>query len=425
MAKDVSYLDKSFDMYITSNTDEFEEVKGFNEWVNEGKHNDAYPFELERSTAALPNTRVFSPEFGFKDLIDMSSYNYLGLSSHESVIKVVQDTVARYGIGSAGSPILSGKLDLHNQFEQTLLSYLSSTSNQGITLYTTGYNVCSGVISSLYSKRDLVVIDAASHICVREAVRGSGAKLLAFEHNNMESLESILKRFRSKFCRVLVCTEGVFSVDGDKGKVAEVVALAKKYNAKTLVDEAHSIFVGGPGGKGIAAEQGVMDQVDFFAFTFSKAIGGMGGAVIATKELCQYLNWYSKCRMFSCSLPPGLTAGMTKIVEIASGDEGDRRRKRLLESTDYFIDKLRKAKVNIGETCTWIVPYVFGDESKSLPICRYFIEEGILSSIIQFPAVSKGQARTRFFVTSEHQKSDLDMAVEKIKIAQKKFIDTK
>tara|TARA_B100000586_G_C19988131_1_gene375071 strand:- start:158 stop:808 length:651 start_codon:yes stop_codon:yes gene_type:complete len=212
-------------------------------------------------------------------------------------------------------------------------------------------------------------------------------------------------------------------VDGDKGRIADVVALAKSYGAKVLVDEAHSIFVGGLKGKGISAEQGVMDQVDFFVFTFSKAIGGMGGAVIATQELCYYLNWYSKCRMFSCALPPGLTAGMIKVIEIASSDEGERRRRRLLSSTDYFINKLRDINVDIGKTCTWIVPYVFGDESKSLPICRYFIEEGILSSVIQFPAVSKGQARTRFFITSEHQQCDLDMAADKIMIAQKKFID--
>ena len=423
MSDNYNYLAETMDNHITSNADAFDEVVGFNKWRREAKLHDAYPFELARSNAATRKTVVASPEIGSKHLIDMSSYNYLGLSDHPDVVSAAQDAVQQYGIGSAGSPVLSGTLDLHNRLEQRLADYLCSKPDQGITLYTTGYNVCLGVISSLYNKKDLVIIDSSSHICVREAVRGSGAKLLAFKHNDMDSLESILKRFRSKFRRTLVCTEGVFSVDGDKGRIAEVVALAKSYGAKVLVDEAHSIFVGGPKGKGISAEQGVMDQVDFFVFTFSKAIGGMGGAVIATKELCYYLNWYSKCRMFSCALPPGLTAGMIRVIEIASSDEGERRRRRLLSSTDYFINKLRDLNIDIGKTCTWIVPYVFGDESKSLPVCRYFIEEGILSSVIQFPAVSKGQARTRFFITSEHQQCDLDMAADKITIAQKKFID--
>ena len=417
-----NYLTDTMDNHITSNSDQFDEVTGFNQWVREAKQHDRYPFELARSNSAARETIIESNEIGKKKLIDMSSYNYLGLSDHPDVIKASQEAVIQYGIGAAGSPVLSGTLDLHQKLERTLLEFLKSNDDQGITLYTTGYNVSLGVISSLYNRKDLIVIDSASHMCIREAVRGSGAKLLAYRHNDIENLESMLKKFRSQFRRTLICTEGVFSVDGDKGKVTEIVELAKKYNAKTLVDEAHSIFVGGPNGKGIAAEQGVLQEVDFFIFTFSKAIGGMGGAVIATKEICQYLNWYSKCRMFSCALPPGLTAGMTKVVEIAGGSEGDIRRDQLLKSTDYFINRLTESNINIGDTNTWIVPYVFGNEAKCLPICRYFIEEGLLSSVIQFPAVAKGSARTRFFITSEHRQEDLDFAIEKIKQANQTFI---
>lgn len=409
-----NYLTDTMDKHLASKDVEFEEVKGFNRWVNTARKNDHYPFELARSTAANRLTMVESKEIGQKQLIDLSSYNYLGLSNHPEVVAASQHAVSQYGIGSAGSPVLSGTLDLHNRLESTLLSHLSVNADQGITLYTTGYNVALGVIPSLYNRKDLIIIDAISHTCIAEAAKASRAKLLAFRHNDMESLEAILKKFRHLFRRALICTEGVFSVDGDKGKVSEIVALAKKYNAKTFVDEAHSIFVGGPQGKGISAEQGVSADIDFFVFTFSKAIGGMGGAVVATKEICQYLNWYSKCRMFSCALPPGLTAGMTKAIEIASGKEGDSRRKTLMDNTQYFISALKNANIDIGDTNTWIVPFIFGDESKSLPICRSFIDAGVLSSVIQFPAVAKGAARTRFFITSAHRKSDLDIVVQKI-----------
>ena len=215
----------------------------------------------------------------------------------------------------------------------------------------------------------------------------------------MDHLEEILAAISDPYKRVLVCSEGVYSGDGDFGNVKEIVRIAKKHGAFTLVDEAHSVLVAGENGRGVCEQQGVLEDVDLYVMTFSKAFGGVGGALLAKKDVCQYVNWYAKCRMFSCALDPGVTAGMTKVLELAAGPEGRARRKRLIENADYLRDQL-KDDVDLALSRSWIVTVVYGSDNMGLNLNDFLQRRGLDTSLMQFPAVPKNEARIRMFVTS-------------------------
>ncbi|MGZ3932737.1 MAG: aminotransferase class I/II-fold pyridoxal phosphate-dependent enzyme, partial [Bacteroidia bacterium] len=276
------------------------------------------------------------------------------------------------------------------------------------------------VISAFIKPGNHVIMDSASHMSIVEGARLSGGEVAYFKHNDMAHLEELLKEKCDGFARVLICIEGLYSGDGDFGKVKEVVALAKKYGAYTLVDEAHSAVVAGDTGKGVCEAQGVLADVDLYVMTFSKAFGGVGGAVYAKKEICKYINWYAKCRMFSCALDPAVTGGMVKVIELAGGPLGAERRARLKSNADYFRGLL-KGKVNLGVSESWVVIVNFGPESKTLELNDYLQRHGLDTSIIQFPAVPKNDARIRMFITSEHTQEQLKKASEIIIGAAQKF----
>jgi glycine C-acetyltransferase len=217
-----------------------------------------------------------------------------------------------------------------------------------------------------------------------------------------------------------VATEGVFSADGDFGKLKEIVALCKRFNARLLVDEAHSILVAGEHGRGVAEAQGVLADIDLFVVTFSKGFGGVGGALIAKKEITQYVNWYAKCRMFSCAMDPAVTGGILKGLELAASPEGAARRARIRENADYFRALLRD-RVAIRESESWIIPVHYGSERLTIPINDHLQRHGLDTSIMQFPAVPKQESRIRLFVTSEHSRPQLDRAAQIIFDAALRF----
>lgn len=216
---------------------------------------------------------------------------------------------------------------------------------------------------------------------------------------------------RLAYTRVLVCAEGIYSGDGDYGKLKDIVQLAKQYGAYTLVDEAHSALLAGEHGRGVCEAQDVLDKVDLYVMTFSKAFGGVGGALLARQAICNYVNWYAKCRMFSCALDPAVTGGMIKVIELAGSEEGRQRRQRLLENANY-LSLLLDGKVNLGKSETWIVTVIYGNDKKTMLLSDHLQRQGLDTSILQFPAVPKNEGRIRLFVTSEHTKVQLKRAAD-------------
>ena len=409
----------TYDMFLQSFGREPSEITRFNEWVENVKQDGTYPFESPRTHEQRTQIELFRETGEKLKMLNFSSYNYLGFGYHPQVKKAAKDAIDNYGLGANSSPVISGTFLLHQTLENDLVKFFG-LEGYGASLFSSGYGVNLGAISAFIKPGGYVVLDESAHMSLLEGAQLSKAEILYFKHNSPENLEEVLSSIDDKNARVLVCVEGVYSADGDYGKLQPIVKIAKKYGAFTLVDEAHSLLLSGENGRGVCEEQGVLEDVDMIVITFSKAFGGVGGALFARKEITQYVNWYAKCRMFSCALDPGVTGGMIKVLELASSEEGNIRRKRIHENAHYFRSLLQ-GKVDIGKSQSWIVPIMFGSDHKTLKLNDYLQRSGIDTSIMQFPAVPKNQARIRIFITSEHTKQQLDEAARIILRAADKF----
>jgi len=413
------YKSFSYDMFMQSMGRDPVEIDRFGQWVQSACSDGVYAFESARTTAQKAEVDLVRETGEQLHLLNFSSYNYLGLSYHPDVIKAAQDAIAKFGIGAASSPVISGTYSIHKELEERIVRFFGLPDRRA-SLFSSGYGVNLGVIQAFIKPGGHVVLDQSAHMSLLEGAKLSGADISYFRHNDMEHLEEILSEVCDRHTRVLVCAEGVYSGEGDYGNVREIVQLAKKHGAFTLVDEAHSALVAGENGRGVCEQQGVLEDVDLYVMTFSKAFGGVGGALLARPEVCQYVNWYAKCRMFSCALDPGVTAGMAKVLELASGPEGRVRRQRLIENADYLRSKL-EGQVDLGLSRSWIVTVIYGSDKLGLNLNDFLQRRGLDTSLMQFPAVPKNEARIRMFVTSEHSREQLDRAAELLAEAKREF----
>jgi len=413
------FREYTYDMFMMNMSIEPEEMELFSSWLDIATAKKINPFEavhLGKQSTAIQVRRQTGENL---TLLNFSSYNYLGFSHHPAVIKAAQDAVATYGLGAASSPVISGTNQVHQELEAALLNFFQ-LPEYGISLFTSGYAVNLGTIQAFAKSGSHVILDRSAHMSILEGAKLSGAEISYFKHNDVDDLSQILDKVNDGFTRILVCVEGIYSGDGDYGKLKQIVQVAKQHNAYTLVDEAHSALLAGENGRGVCEMAGVLEDVDLYVMTFSKAFGGVGGALLANKAITRYVNWYAKCRMFSCALDPAVTGGMVKVVELAGSEEGQRRRQRLKDNAAY-LNQLLKGKVDLGKSETWIVTVVYGHDKKTLDISNYLQQQGLDTSILQFPAVPKNEGRIRIFVTSEHTKTQCEQAAKILLKAAQKF----
>ncbi len=418
-----AYAKLTYDMASTSSSMEHAESARFSSWIDAIQADKAYSFEMPRIGGQLPEVDVERDDGLRLRLLNMGSYNYLGYGMHPEVIGAAKEALDRFGLGAASSPILSGTLSLHRRLEQALLDFYG-LPDRGVSLFSSGYGVNSGVIPAFVKPGHYVILDRSAHISIQEGAQLSKGQVLYFKHNDPQNLDAVLARISGEGTRMLVCTEGVFSADGDVGALREISAVCKKHGAALLVDEAHSILVAGEYGRGACEVEGVLDEVDLIVLTFSKGFGGVGGALIARKEMTRYVNWYARCRMFSCALDPAVTGGLVKVLELVSSDDGARRRKRLHENAALLRDLLRP-HVDIGNTETWVVPVFYRHGELTFALNDFLQRRGLDTSIMQFPAVPKDEARIRLFVTSEHTPEQLRSAARIIREAAEHFSFTR
>ena len=414
-----SYTEFTLDMFSRSSGKNHSEIKQFNQWRDDIIEADKYTFETPHLTPQTPEISVRRIHGDEHDLVNFSSYNYLGYANHPDVIQAAKDALDAFGLGATGSPLLNGTFDIHKKLEQSLTSFFGQ-QGYGVSLFSSGYGANIGVVSSYIHKGDYVVLDHSSHASLIDGAVMSQGTIKLFRHNDAEFLERILKRISKENRRVLVCVEGVYSTDGDYGNLKDIVTVTKNYGASILVDEAHSLLIAGATGKGVVEEFDVLADVDLLIGTFSKSFGGIGGCVYAKNDLINYMNYYARSRMFSCALDPAVTGGIIKALELASGTDGDEKRKRIIENADY-LRSLLKDKVDIGTSHSWVIPIIFGDERKSLPLGDYLMKKGYDFSIMMFPAVKKNKSIIRAFVTSEHNKKQLEGCAEALIDASKEF----
>ena len=417
--KKPSYTEFTLDMFSRSSGKNHAEIKQFNQWLNDVISADKYTFETPHLTPQTPEIGVRRIHGDEHKLFNFSSYNYLGYANHPEVINAAKDALDKFGLGATGSPLLNGTFDIHKQLEHALTNFFGQ-EGYGISLFSSGYGANIGVVSSYIHKGDYVVLDHSSHASLIDGAVMSQGTLKLFRHNDAEFLERILKRIAKENRRILVCVEGVYSTDGDYGNLKDIVTVTKKYGASILVDEAHSLLVAGATGKGAVEKFDVLGDVDLLIGTFSKSFGGVGGCLYAKQELINYVNYYARSRMFSCALDPAVTGGILKALELASGPDGDKKRKRIVENADH-LRSLLKNKVDIGTSQSWVIPIIFGDERKSLPLGDYLMRKGYDFSIMMFPAVKKNKSIIRAFVTSEHTKEQLEGCAEALIDAAKEY----
>jgi len=385
--------------------DPFDILEPFHDWFANAKPAGYYLFGQPMHTA--PGTRVSIVEKKtnrkLKDLINLASYNYLGLSCRQEVIEAAREAIGRYGTGAAGSPILSGTFDIHEELAEKLARFKNKES---ALIFPTGYSANLGAIAGLMRSGDLVVTDQYAHASIVDGIILSKARVRYFRHNRAPDLDRKLRDFAGK---KLVVIEGVYSMDGDLAALPEIVEVCRRHGARLMIDEAHSTFLFGTNGRGVAEHFGLEDDIDIHFGTFSKSLGGIGGFVAGNKALMLYLKGFARSRVFSCGLPPGVVAGLIKAIEIVEAEP--ELRARLWENVGTTQHLLRKAGVDIGASESQVIPIMIRDDERIFAIAEEMIHAGVYLNPVRYPAVGKHQSRLRISVTASHTEEELKEGV--------------
>ena len=340
-----------------------------------------------------------------KSVLMFGSNSYLGLTTHPLVKEAAIKATQKYGTGCAGSRFLNGTLDIHIELEEELADYVGKEAS---LVYSTGFQVNIGVIPTVTSRNEYILIDELNHASIIEAARLSFAKLLKFRHNNMDSLEKMLKRCRPGMIKLIV-VDGVFSMDGDIADLPGIVKLAEKYNATIMVDDAHSIGILGKHGAGTASHFGLTDQVDIIMGTFSKSLASLGGFVASDKDTINYIKHHSRTLIFSASITPASAAAVLATLKIMKQEP--ERMDKLWEVTRYAIEGFSNLGFDIGNTVTPIIPIYIRDYMKTLQLTRMLLDEGVFVNPVVPPAVAKDDTLIRFSLMATHSKEQIDVAL--------------
>ena len=343
-----------------------------------------------------------------KKVLMFGSNAYLGLTNHPKVKEAAIEAVKKYGTGCAGSRFLNGTLDLHIQLEKRLAEFVGK---EDAIVYSTGFQVNLGVVSCLTGREDYILWDELDHASIIEGHRLSFSTKLKYKHNDMESLEKQLQKCDPDKVKLIV-TDGVFSMEGDVAKLPEIVALAKKYNASVMVDEAHGIGVFGRQGRGTCDHFGVSQAVDLIMGTFSKSFASIGGFIAADESIINYLRHHSRSYIFSASNTPAAPAAANAALDIMMNEP--ERIQHLWDLTHYALEGFRQMGCEIGNTSTPIIPLFIRDNDLTFLIVKELFEAGIFVNPVVSPAVASEDTLIRFSLMATHTKEQLDYALETI-----------
>jgi 8-amino-7-oxononanoate synthase len=337
-------------------------------------------------------------------VINLCSYNYLGLANHPEVIAAAHQALKTHGLGACGSPMLSGMTDLHRELERRVAKFLG---REDAMLFNSGFGGALGTISGLLRKTDVAILDNRSHLSLRDGAVLSRCRTEKFGHNDPASLDAALHRQQGR--RRLVIVEGIYSMDGDFGNLKDLIAVAESHGAKMFIDEAHSMLACGENGRGAAEKFGVEDRFPLVYGTFSKAFGALGGFVAGSKETLQYLRFYAHPYVYSCALPAVVIAAILKALEIGTGEP--ELRAQLWENADYFHAQLRGLGIDTGASTTYIMPIVIGDRERMYRLGHELRRRGLWVAPVDYPAVPQDKICFRACVTAKHSRADLDEAL--------------
>ena len=376
-------------------------------WYGYARENGYYLFYQAMNGAPTPRIEL---EEGLhkekRSLLNLASYNYLGLSYHPEVIEASKAALDHYGLGAAGSPTLSGSMDVHHALERALAAH---AGKEAAMVFPTGYSTNVGLISGLVRPGDWIIMDQNVHASIVDGAILSKANTRFFRHNRPDELD---RKLRDTSGKRLVIIEGVYSMDGDIAHLPEMVEVARKHGARIMIDEAHSGFVYGPTGRGVAEHFGLDHEMDNHVGTFSKALGGMGGYVAGSKSLINYLMGFARSRVFSCALSPVVTAGVLQALKIAEREP--ELRTRLWDNVRHLRTRLGDAGVDMADSTSQVIPVMIRKDSKVFAIGEALLNAGIYLQPIIYPAVAKHRSRFRISVSAVHTPELLDQAADTI-----------
>ncbi len=341
-----------------------------------------------------------------KEVILLSSNNYLGLANHPEVKEVQIQAIKEFGASSGASRLISGNMELHEKLEEKIAKF---KGREAAIVFPTGYMTNLGVITSIVGEKDLVLCDKLNHASLIDGVRLSGADLRVYPHKNIERLEDIFKK-NTSYRRKLLITDGVFSMDGDIAPLPDLVKICKKYEAILMVDDAHATGVLGKNGKGTCEYFGIKDGVDIQMGTFSKAFGNLGGYIVGSRTLIDYICNKARSFIYSTGLPPAVVSGAIKAIEIVERDTT--LRKRLWSNIDKFSKALIEMGFDIMDTKTQIIPVWVGEASNTMKIAEFLLKNNIFAPGIRPPTVAKSKCRIRTSLMATHTEEHIDNAIE-------------
>lgn len=362
---------------------------------------------LYRELKILESSQTPRSVIDGKEVINLSSNNYLGLATHPKLIEATIKATEQYGAGSGAVRTIIGTMSLHQELEQRLAEFKHT---EAALVFQSGFTANTATIPAIVGKGDVIISDSLNHASIIDGCRLSRAEIKAYEHADMNHLEQRLKEAKDQGVgKILVITDGVFSMDGDIAPLPDIVELSQKYGAISYVDDAHSSGVLGANGRGSVDHFGLHGQVDIQIGTLSKALGVLGGYVASSKDLIDWLVHRGRPFLFSTSHPPGVTAALIAALDILLTEP--ELIDTLWDNTRYFKGKLETLGFDTGKSDTPITPVIIGEGSRAMKFSDELFNAGVFAQGIAFPTVAKDKARVRTIVTATHSKADLDEAI--------------
>jgi glycine C-acetyltransferase len=356
--------------------------------------------------------------FDGKEVINLSSNNYLGLTTHPKLRRAAIDATRKFGVGSGAVRTIAGTMKMHMDLEAQIASFKKV---EACVVFQSGFTANAGTVSAILGKEDLVISDELNHASIIDGCRLSRATIKVFKHKDAPDCERVLQETKDWNGKKLLITDGVFSMDGDIANLPALCDLAEKYNCIMMVDDAHSSGVLGNRGRGTIDHHNCHGRVDIQVGTLSKAIGSVGGYVCGSRDLIDFLHQRARPFLFSTSHPPSVTATCQAAFALLDSEAGDKLIKKLWANTKFFKRKLKKLGFDTGKSETPITPIMVGEAAKAFQFSRDLFAEGVFAGAIGFPTVPEGKARLRTIVTATHKRADLERAAETIGRVGKKL----
>jgi len=418
MKTNIDFKKASFkDFEDIPNLNAFQRAEIFQEFTGYMLENDQMNFRFMTSkTGCGPEMWVTSPFNSTpKKCVSLVSNDYLNFSQHPKVKEAAIRGIEQYGTGAGASPLIGGHHEYHEMLQTKIAGFFGRTKDSSL-IYTTGYNVNSASLLALLKKNDIAIVDMAVHASVYEGCKETNIKI--FLHNDLEGLERVLKDAKDKFLTRMVIIDGVYSQDGDLAKIDEIYNLTKSYGGFLMVDDAHGIGVLGQNGRGALEIFNLIDKVDIISGTLSKALGHIGGFIVASPHVINFLKFQSRQQVFSSTSTPA-AVGLLKAIDLI--DEEPHWRKMLADNVEYFKKGLLTMGLNIGNTESPIIPVKIGDAHKTGEAGRLLLEAGVYANTIIYPGVARKNARIRTSLMATHTKEHLDKALNAFDFVNKKL----